>query len=769
MSNRRSVFLSHTGKDVEIIESVAKYLEDNEIPCWYAPRNIPFGQHHNIRIPTDIEYAEVVLVFITENVGDSEYVPKEITLAIDYKKTIIPILIDGSPIPKSLKLFLCNVQWIDKSAYEKEEDFLENLAAILEEVYQENLEGDTRSAIAKQPVVLKNSSNSLLFEITAPTLCKAEKVFVPPTGILGLQDKLKSQHIIYIHHLQHVGKYTAALSLFREMGTDKVYEWSKEASFLKITQHPLKHGVGFIAEIGASAEFFKGMQERDIENYIEKLEERNAYLILIGKDEPLPVLQSYSDNIKPPSDIEELLMRHVSFMEIDDRLQQDIIQWIKSPEGKKITPEVMLPRETQPFLHKVKKLVMGQISKKDLNESLDINVRERVKVWFKHQNQEPRSLKEVAFYLALGIFKKHTYPVVVENSRQLLMLLLEHLGKELVLEEEKLGRDEYLSHFHAHVKKTWVYTDIGEEEVDVVSFYFREDAPVIWEYVWKQHPIYNEPLIKWLQKLLSQGNLLLNESMKAILIHLLKKDFQSVRNRIILPWANSAKPKERLFAAKILHEFAKDEERTHSVFNLANSWASTTNNNRLQWTAVVLLGKELGFSYLPQSLRLLRKVYERNKGKMGFSVQRSFETISETVLYGNHYEKLYFRFWIEWFSETSRNETHEVMRFSQSIFAKFPQVFFRTDSEWNEEFWIKLVCMSLTNMITRKSLEEMLEAWVAYSSKEASYREKLAVLLYSVYTFENQNGKDYLVRFINKGIKRQKLLYAPIQDRLLTM
>lgn len=767
--NRRSVFLSHASKDFNMIESLASHLEANGIPCWYAPRNIPYGQTYNTQIAIDIETVEAVLVFITENVKSSEFIQKEVDLAIRYKRTIIPVLVDGSEIPKELELYLCNIQWLNKGLFDSDEEFYDHLTAVLEEIYQGGMQPRFFQPDMKQPLVLKNSAQSFLFEISSAQLQQVKKTFVAPAGIEEAKKKLKEHNILYIHHPQHIGKYSYAISLLEDAGAKEIYEWSKEATLLNITQHALKKKIGLLAEVSGSEEFFKGLHDFHLDTYIKKLKEKEAYCIIINQNEPPSLMQPYSVRVKKPDDLKALLIKHTMNAKKEDKAKQQIVDWIDSDEGEEILPDQLYPREAKAYIDKLEKLVTGKISKKEFIESLDVNVEERVKTQFMEFKHRKNPLKEIAFYLALSIYEGNTYPLIIEKSWDLFSLLVERAGQQLVFEEELLERDEYLSFFHAHVVQEWRHTDAGGEKIDVVRFLFKEDIPVIWAYIWEQYSNYNAVLVSWLQQQLFQFNKKLDENIKFILVYLLKKDSIAVRNQVILPWANSEQPKERLFAAQILQDLSKEEDRKQLVFNLVKSWANLRNNTRLQWTSTILMGTELNISYFPQILRLLRSVYEGNGGKLAFSVQRSFESLSKTISYGPDYEKLYFRFWQEWFGHTETKKAQEVIRFAQSIFAESPEVFFSNRLKESRKFWEDLVHFSLRNSRTRKSLEGMLEAWAAYSQGDTGKIDRFASLLYKVYKIEEPHNKEFLERFIRIRVRRQQNIYGPIQERLINM
>ncbi|MFK4997144.1 hypothetical protein ACI2OX_04720 [Bacillus sp. N9] len=142
-----------------------------------------------------------------------------------------------------------------------------------------------------------------------------------------------------------------------------------------------------------------------------------------------------------------------------------------------------------------------------------------------------------------------------------------------------------------------------------------------------------------------------------ILVHLAKRDSQHVRNQLIVPWANSTDYKERLLAARILRGMAIDEDFIHTVFTLTKSWIRQHNNERLQWTALGVLGSKVGGAYYSQSLELLKEMYESaNVKRLFFPLQRSFEQLCRFAEQSKEHEELFFSFWTNWFKHSDEKQ-----------------------------------------------------------------------------------------------------------------
>ena len=122
------VFISYSSTDVEIAENICEILEDMDIGCWMAPRNIPCGEAWPSSIVTAIENSQLIILVFTENSNNSQYVLREVTQAAKNNKVMIPFLIENIPMCKGLDFFLHGTQWlIGHPDYKKKIDELREI------------------------------------------------------------------------------------------------------------------------------------------------------------------------------------------------------------------------------------------------------------------------------------------------------------------------------------------------------------------------------------------------------------------------------------------------------------------------------------------------------------------------------------------------------------------------------------------------------------------------------------------------------------------
>lgn len=107
------VFISHSSKDKETVDSLIQLLSGKGICCWKAPEDIPAGSNYAREIPRAIKECGLFLLVLSSNSQASIWVEKELDAAICHRKQILPIQIDKSPMEDLFQFYLNNVQAVD--------------------------------------------------------------------------------------------------------------------------------------------------------------------------------------------------------------------------------------------------------------------------------------------------------------------------------------------------------------------------------------------------------------------------------------------------------------------------------------------------------------------------------------------------------------------------------------------------------------------------------------------------------------------------------
>ena len=106
------IFVSYSTKDEAFVFQITKKLEDAGLKIWIAPRDIKKGTVYTDSIVEAIEKTKIFLLLISKNSQQSNEVNRELTMACEEEKTIIPFRLDESPIKGIFKYYLISTQHI---------------------------------------------------------------------------------------------------------------------------------------------------------------------------------------------------------------------------------------------------------------------------------------------------------------------------------------------------------------------------------------------------------------------------------------------------------------------------------------------------------------------------------------------------------------------------------------------------------------------------------------------------------------------------------
>ena len=117
------VFISYSKRDYmlengllvpgNVIDKITNALSNNGISYWIDREGLDAGVTYAEHIAKNIKDCDVFLFLSTENANSSEWTLREISTAIDFGKTILPVRIDRSHYADSVSLYLASVQYID--------------------------------------------------------------------------------------------------------------------------------------------------------------------------------------------------------------------------------------------------------------------------------------------------------------------------------------------------------------------------------------------------------------------------------------------------------------------------------------------------------------------------------------------------------------------------------------------------------------------------------------------------------------------------------
>ena len=107
------VFISYSSQNMDTAQAICHVLEQNNIRCWMAPRNIPPGSDYGDVIEEAIKACKVVVVIFSETAATSQWVKGELNIAFEEQKIIIPFRLDKTPLKGQNRVILNKTHWID--------------------------------------------------------------------------------------------------------------------------------------------------------------------------------------------------------------------------------------------------------------------------------------------------------------------------------------------------------------------------------------------------------------------------------------------------------------------------------------------------------------------------------------------------------------------------------------------------------------------------------------------------------------------------------
>ena len=107
------LFVSHVTEDRVAALEIVGELERRGIPCWIAPRNIEPGKPFDDEIAAALDRCRAMLLVFSDQCNESEYIRREVTVAGESHKVIIPFRIEDAQPRRGLRVRLSDLHWLD--------------------------------------------------------------------------------------------------------------------------------------------------------------------------------------------------------------------------------------------------------------------------------------------------------------------------------------------------------------------------------------------------------------------------------------------------------------------------------------------------------------------------------------------------------------------------------------------------------------------------------------------------------------------------------
>lgn len=124
-----SLFISHSHYQADVAHNLAQVFSRNNIRCWIAPDSIPAGSNYLNEIASAIANSYAILLVLTPDAEQSQWVLKELESAVSSKIPIIPCIVYDYPIGDTFRFVLAGCQQF-RLDLSNESDFEELIKAI---------------------------------------------------------------------------------------------------------------------------------------------------------------------------------------------------------------------------------------------------------------------------------------------------------------------------------------------------------------------------------------------------------------------------------------------------------------------------------------------------------------------------------------------------------------------------------------------------------------------------------------------------------------
>lgn len=108
--NKHDVFISYKSEEYTEASWVKAVLEENGFTCWMAPASIPGGSSYADEIYEAISSCGVFVLILSSHAQNSIWIKKELDIALNTKKVILPFAIEDCKLQNAFNLYLTDVQ-----------------------------------------------------------------------------------------------------------------------------------------------------------------------------------------------------------------------------------------------------------------------------------------------------------------------------------------------------------------------------------------------------------------------------------------------------------------------------------------------------------------------------------------------------------------------------------------------------------------------------------------------------------------------------------
>ena len=107
------IFVSYSSSDKAIADAIVAKLEQANVRCWIAPRDVLAGMEYGKAIGDAISSCRILVVVFSSMANSSAQVRHEVERALAKSKIIVPFRIDEIKPTGAMEHYLAGIHWLD--------------------------------------------------------------------------------------------------------------------------------------------------------------------------------------------------------------------------------------------------------------------------------------------------------------------------------------------------------------------------------------------------------------------------------------------------------------------------------------------------------------------------------------------------------------------------------------------------------------------------------------------------------------------------------
>ncbi|MFB2891603.1 hypothetical protein ACE1CI_01535 [Aerosakkonemataceae cyanobacterium BLCC-F50] len=546
----------------------------------------------------------------------------------------------------------------------------------------------------------RSSLKEVAGQVLSTDIQKVYDVYIETQSYTHAKSILEKNNLLILCGNSRFGKRTTAIHLLLyylrnarnepKDGTENIFEINPSLEDISSFQCDINQG--YVIDTIALDSAAK------INNYVlnrlsQQMRKKDSYLVItvdssarLSKDS----LDGYILNWSELPHNEALLEKHLQWYLKEPGITNSDLTITQVESVRELLNNQLLPGDIDRLAELLAKVVSEQLTLENALARFSVLANQQVESWFdKHPDLSQRT-----FMISLAVLNGSKYQEVVDSSQRLQSAIKPPSDKEEdSLPESK--RSQRLKEYCAHLVQGSENTEYGISAVELIVLDNPTFQPAVLSHIWEEYDRYRHPLLEWLYELGSHSNFQIQIRASAAVGELSKYAFGLVKEKVLLPWANSQEQRLQRLAALVLSIPVFEGELAPQVLKLLHHWSTLPNNPRLRWTATVAYGGYVGLRFPDVALRDLFAIAQSEDPVLFSAVVESVVSLFEAgqLLFSQYFIILdALETWTEYPKTTAAHQLGliiflELMRES------------KVSAGSNSEYWPTLLWLAKENQV----------------------------------------------------------------------